>query len=388
MKQDFPALWAESPATLRRDPSNGDMANGFPCGPLDLPLWNELIYRLAQSYREISTVITRSGQTPSASNTAQLWNALQQTSVVRAGADVSTTPGQLFVQATSPALPEALNDYQIYEIVPNLSASGAVTIRLGSFTALPLVRRDGTAVLDGDVVAGQPFLATKLGNVFRRLDPTPSDIRAASRLYSGANTGSANALAATVTPSLTQYDPNAIYVISVSAANTTVVTVNLNGLGAKDVVRSNGTALRPGDISRLAVLSYDGTRFVLLNLAQEIAPPGSAFAGGQSKFGFMPVQGQTSTLTATFTVQYAGVVTAFSTLNTSSANGNISNTAIIYVNGTPNAGASDTISGFSASIINVDVRPGDVVTITSTVLPADPPVVNASQYLRYQFGPG
>lgn len=388
MKQDFPALWAESPATLRRDPSNGDMANGFPCGPLDLPLWNELIYRLAQSYREISTVITRSGQTPSASNTAQLWNALQQTSVVRAGADVSTTPGQLFIQTTTPALSEALSDYQIYEIVPNVSASGAVTVRLGAFAAMPLVRRDGTAVQDGDVAAGQPFLAVKLGNVLRRLDPTPSDIRAASRLYSGTNSGSANALVATVTPSLTQYDTNAIYVVSVSAANTGTVTANLNNLGARDVVRSNGTALRPGDISRLAVLSYDGTRFVLLNLAQEIAPPGSAFAGGQSRFAYQATQGVPSMLTATFTVQYAGVVIAFSTLNTAPENGNISNYAEVSINGTPVTGSSDTIPGASTSIINVNVTAGATVTVRSVVTPASQPPANLSQYLRYQFAPG
>ena len=77
MKADFPALWAEAPSTLRRDPNPTELAGGFPCGPLDLQLWNELMFRLSQSQREIIYAITQSGQTPNQNNTTQLWAAIR-----------------------------------------------------------------------------------------------------------------------------------------------------------------------------------------------------------------------------------------------------------------------------------------------------------------------
>jgi hypothetical protein len=77
MKADFPALWAESPSTLRREPTNAELAGGFPCGPLDLPLFNELMFRLSQEQRELVYAIVQSGQTPNAANTTQLWEAMK-----------------------------------------------------------------------------------------------------------------------------------------------------------------------------------------------------------------------------------------------------------------------------------------------------------------------
>jgi hypothetical protein len=177
MKQDFPALWAESPATQRREPTNLEMAGGFPCGPLDLSLHNELTFRLAQVYREVATVIARTGQTPNTNNTAQLWAGLQGMALARAGADTSATANQIVIPTTAPSLTDVLSDYQIYEIIPAVSVTGSATIRLGTFSALPLQRRDGAAFQDGDAPAGQPFLVVKLGSAFRRLDPTPSELR-------------------------------------------------------------------------------------------------------------------------------------------------------------------------------------------------------------------
>lgn len=270
--------------------------------------------------------------------------------------------------------------------------TGAVTLTLAGFTTPPgtlnLLRRDGNTLKAGDIPVGSPFAFGYDGSAFRMAVPVVSEIRESSPVYQGTNTGSVNAIIADLTPNPTVYEVNAIYMVSLSGPNTGAVTANLEALGVKNVVRSNGTALRAGDISRVALLTYDGTNLVLLNLAQEIAPPGSAFAGGQNRFGFQATQGVASTLQASFTVRYAGVVTVFSTLNSSPENGNISNAAIVSVNGVATTGAADTIVGASTSIINVDVRPNDNIVVTSTILPASQPPANVSQYLRYQFGPG
>ena len=270
--------------------------------------------------------------------------------------------------------------------------TGAVTLALSGFATPPgtlnLLRRDGLALRPGDVPVGMPFSFVYDGAAYRMAVPARSEIKESAPVYQGANTGTVDAIVADLTPSPTADELGALYLVSLSGPNTGAVTANLEALGVKNVLRSNGSPLRAGDISRVAVLTFDGTNLVLLNLAQEIAPPGSAFAGGQQPFAFQATQGVASSLQATFTMRYAGVVTALSTLNSSPQNGNISNTAVISVNGTPTSGASDTIVGASTSIINVDVRPGDVVVVTSTILPADQPPANISQYLRYQFGPG
>lgn len=206
-------------------------------------------------------------------------------------------------------------------------------------------------------------------------------------VHRGTNTGSVNALIADIQPNIAAYDLDALYLIGLSGTNTGPVTANLEGLGVKAVVRSNGRPLQPGDISRIAALSYDGENFVLLNLAQEIAPPGSGFAGRQGRVGYLPMQNVPSTLTATFTPKFGGVIQVFSRLNTSPTNGNIANLASILVNGVDVPATGDTVAGSSTSINIVSVTAGQTVTVSSTVTPADNIQFNVSQYLDYVFIP-
>ena len=63
------------------------------------------------------------------------------------------------------------------------------------------------------------------------------------------NTGTSDALAATMLPAPTAYAEGMRVSIKVTADNTTTTpTLNLNGLGAKTIVRSDGTALAAADI--------------------------------------------------------------------------------------------------------------------------------------------
>lgn len=206
-------------------------------------------------------------------------------------------------------------------------------------------------------------------------------------VHRGTNTGSVNALIADIQPNIAAYDLDALYLIGLSGTNTGPVTANLEGLGVRAVVRSNGRPLQPGDISRIAALSYDGESFVLLNLAQEIAPPGSGFAGSQQRFGYAPQQNVPSVLSATFTAVFSGVVQCVSTLNSSPANGNISNSGNINVAGQSFSGAADTVQGSSVSTSFARVMAGQSVTVSSTATPADPTPFSVSQYLNYVFIP-
>jgi hypothetical protein len=69
------------------------------------------------------------------------------------------------------------------------------------------------------------------------------------------------------TPTLTAYATGNTFYFVAAATNTTSVTLNVDGLGAKAVTRHGSTALVAGDIltGEVCLVVYDGTRFQLLN---------------------------------------------------------------------------------------------------------------------------
>ena len=79
--------------------------------------------------------------------------------------------------------------------------------------------------------------------------------------------GTANAITGTITPSLTSYTTGGVFSFVVGSTNTTAVTLNIDGLGAKAVTRTGSVALAAGDMvtGQVVLVEYDGTRFQLLN---------------------------------------------------------------------------------------------------------------------------
>ena len=71
----------------------------------------------------------------------------------------------------------------------------------------------------------------------------------------------------TVTPTLTAYATGQQFSFVVAATNTTAVTLNIDGVGAKAVTRTGSVALVAGDmiIGQVVIVEYDGTRFQLIN---------------------------------------------------------------------------------------------------------------------------
>jgi hypothetical protein len=74
-------------------------------------------------------------------------------------------------------------------------------------------------------------------------------------------------LTALGTPTLTAYATGNLFYFVAAATNTTSVTLNVDGLGARSVTRHGSTALVAGDIlaGEVCLVVYDGTRFQLLN---------------------------------------------------------------------------------------------------------------------------
>jgi len=77
-----------------------------------------------------------------------------------------------------------------------------------------------------------------------------------------------NAINLNLTPAITSYTAGMVVNFRAVASNTGNVTINVNGLGAKNIFKNIGTALAPNDILNGQMISviYDGSNFQLLTI--------------------------------------------------------------------------------------------------------------------------
>jgi len=133
-------------------------------------------------------------------------------------------------------------------------------------------------------------------------------------------TGSTNAWTLTPSGSLQgpiAYETGMVYSFRPTTGNTTAaVTVNISGLGAKNVLTTGTVALAIGDISTTqdAYIRYDGTQFQLLNpQADQFITPhqtgGQFVRDGADGFKFTINPGSWSDSTGTQVIQLASAIT-------------------------------------------------------------------------------
>jgi hypothetical protein len=145
----------------------------------------------------------------------------------------------------------------------------------------------------------------------------------------GTDSGSANAYVASISSTyITSYADGLVIRIKATAANTGAATVNLNALGLKSIVRSDGTALVAGDIAagEIVTMAYNSTtgKFHL----QGTGPQGTTGATGPEAVDLVVDKGTVATGTVTFVI---GIQNRYQKVT---ASGNIT----IAVTGWPAAG--------------------------------------------------
>ena len=229
--------------------------------------------------------------------------------------------------------------------VPGTLISSSVANQLNTDLATGLstcILKDGTQVVTADI----PFNFHKLTEV--NIGSASTD--AANIANIQASTGTlltvtgTNTLIGTATPAITAYISGMTLRFFSAAANTGAVTLNVNGLGAKNVYKDGLVPLVAGDIaaaSNLITVVYDGTQFVL-----------------QKPFAF------TSLSATSFSV---GSVTSTSII-TGSINSTTSVTTDLTTNTfvTNNAKETATISNTaSTGTINFDLKAQNLVYYTA-----------------------
>jgi hypothetical protein len=156
MKPAIASRWAQTPPSQRRDPTGPEIAGGFPCGPWDRALFNELMYRLSDVCLEMDAFLAAAGQAPVDGAANQVLRASRGGKLNRVlPADVGGTPNAITL-ACSPAFssPADVDDALIRFVVENVP-TGPVTVQVDATAARPLVDATGAQLGAGSLRVGQ-----------------------------------------------------------------------------------------------------------------------------------------------------------------------------------------------------------------------------------------
>lgn len=99
---------------------------------------------------------------------------------------------------------------------------------------------------------------------------TPADIQAilqSQESVSGTTAGTSTAYTLTLTPALSGYTTGQRFLVKIHTSCGNSPTININGLGAKSIVKNVSTALVTGDLEtdKYYLMVYNGTNFVRIN---------------------------------------------------------------------------------------------------------------------------
>lgn len=94
-----------------------------------------------------------------------------------------------------------------------------------------------------------------------------ASIATKSSIYVGLDAGSNDSYVITASPAPGSYTTGMVVIFKANTVNTGAASINVNGLGAKTIVKRVNTVLANGDIPATAfcMLIYDGTNFTLTN---------------------------------------------------------------------------------------------------------------------------
>ena len=101
----------------------------------------------------------------------------------------------------------------------------------------------------------------------------------------GIAAGSANAKTLTLSPDFATYHPGMEVAFRSNSTNTGPMTLNVNGLGVRNIVSPSGNPMAAGDVPGGSILQliYDGTNWIAYTKTEVVVPPAPPSIGvGQS----------------------------------------------------------------------------------------------------------
>jgi len=130
------------------------------------------------------------------------------------------------------------------------------------------LNKDGSNSATGNLNIGSNRLTNVSAGTARTDAINLSQVQDNSLLWGGTSGGAANAQTLTLAPIITAYAAGQRYSFLAGFTNTAAATLNINGVGAKNIFNTaTGAAIGAGEIvaTRAYEVIYDGTQFLLLN---------------------------------------------------------------------------------------------------------------------------
>ena len=207
--------------------------------------------------------------------------------------------------------------------------TGASTLNVNALGAVAIHRQDGSALQAGDITAGQMVYTSFDGTYFQLLWAGVSQVQLQSQTGNYAvDTGSTNSIVVTPSPVVAAYAAGLTLRVKISNTNTGSTTINVSGLGPKNVTTQNISSLWSGALQAAGIyeLIYDGTEF-------------QAVGGTNMAGGYQVITGST-----TFTVPAGVTNIRVLTIGGGASGGN---------SGSGYAGAGAGMGNFSVGSYNV-----------------------------------
>jgi len=219
---------------------------------------------------ELAHVIETAGITLSKTDRTQLLQAIQTLATGTPYA-ASASAANTYTASLTPVPASYTTGMSVLIKFTNTN-TGAATINLNSLGAKSIKRLDGSALSSGDIYSSMIAILCYDGTNFQLLNAQTikaSHIQNNSFSYA-IDAGSANNLSITLTPSPSGYTDGMSVFVKVAANNTGASTINVNGLGSKNIKRCDLTDPLAGNLAEgmIAELHYDGTQFQLMNPVQ------------------------------------------------------------------------------------------------------------------------
>jgi len=87
-------------------------------------------------------------------------------------------------------------------------------------------------------------------------------------MVGGKSTGTAGTYVLTPDDPLVSYTENTVVIWSPNVVNTGAATINVSGLGARNILQADGTALRAGDLSQYVLMVDTGTEYRIIGVTK------------------------------------------------------------------------------------------------------------------------
>jgi len=132
--------------------------------------------------------------------------------------------------------------------------------------------KDGQTTITANIPFNDKKITGLAAATLRTDAASLATIQDGTGVYVGTVAGTADVITLTASPAITAYVAGQTFRFIASGANTTTVTVAINGLAAKAITKNGTTALAAGDIaaSSMVSITYDGTRFILTSTSTAI----------------------------------------------------------------------------------------------------------------------